>query len=153
MQMTERQYKEMNERLYAEKKEYSEALIALHDAAEAGDLRENAEYESSRQEVERLSRSIGKLESDLASAEIILENKSPRFTIGSLIDVTRLNADGSSAGPTRRFRLDANGNTIIMGVLGIKSSLGQAIYNGTDGIYTIPDNGGIDYLVKKVLYE
>lgn len=152
MQMTEKQYKEISQKLYAAKQEYEEALFAQRDAAEAGDLSENAEYETARQAVERLSKDIGKMESDLASAEIVLEDSSPRFTIGSIIDVTRLNPDGTPAGEKRRFRYDASGDTVMKQVLGVKSSLGQAIHNGVSGIYTIPNNGGIDYLVEKVIH-
>lgn len=150
MQMTERKRKEISESLYAAKREYEEALEAQRDAASAGDLSENAEYETARQTVERLSKEIGKMEADLADAEIVLEDNSPRITIGSTIDVTRVDSKGNKVGETRRFVYDAAGDTVIKHVLGANSSLGQVIYNGTDGIYSIPDNGGIDYLVKKV---
>lgn len=152
MEMTERMYKETSERLYAAKTEYNKALEAQRDAASIGDLSENTEYETARQLVERLSKEISKLETNIREAEIVPEDLSPRITIGSVIDVTRLDANGNPVGEPRRFLYDASGDTILKGVLGVKSSLGQAIYNGTDGVYTIPDNGGIDYVVRKVLH-
>ena len=151
MQMTEKKYKEIVEKLYLTKAEYEEMLVAQRDAAEAGDLRENTEYETARLAVERLSKEIAKMEIELSEAEIVPEDNSLRITIGSTIDVTRVDSQGQPVSATRRFRFDSSGNTVIMGVLGAKSSLGKAINNGTDGIYTIPDNGGIAYLVKKVM--
>ena len=40
-----------------------------------------------------------------------------------------------------------------MGVLGIRSSLGRVVLNGTSGVYRIPDNGGLTYSVKKVISD
>lgn len=151
MQMTERSYKQTERRLYEAKKELSVALEAQRDAASIGDLSENTEYETARADVERLTKEIDRLETSLRDAEIVPEDNSPRITIGSVVDVVRLDRDGKPVTEPRRFRYDASGDTVLMGVLGVRSSLGQAIYNGTSGVYTIPDNGGITYRVTKVV--
>ena len=151
MQITETRYKKMESQLKELRRKFDEAKEANKIAASAGDLSENTEYETSRLEVERLNGQVRDLEDKIRNAEIVAVDRSPRIVIGSVIDVVRVDSSGNPVGQERRFRYDVSGDTILQRVLGVQSSLGKVINNGTSGIYTVPDNGGIQYRVTKCL--
>lgn len=149
-QLTDRAYREKSSKLqliYAELEQSKEAMRA---AAAEGDLRENAEYESARDKVVVLTKQKSELEEELDRAEIVYEDNSQRITIGSYVEVTKVDRKNQPLGPTRTFRVEEHGDTVIAGILGVHSSLGKIILNGTSNYYDIPDNGGIRYQVKKV---
>lgn len=148
--MSRMRYKRLSDELITVKEKLEDAMVEQADAREKGDLRENAEYESARQEVENYARRKAEIETELAEAEIVESDNSPTISIDSVVDVCRVDAAGNPIESARRFRVDAKGDTIIQGILGVRSSLGKAILNGTDGIYRVVDNGGVSYLVKKV---
>lgn len=153
MQITERQYKSKVAQLKQVKAQLTGVLELQSTAAEAGDLRENEEYATARSEAERLSREKEKLEYEILEAEIVTANNSPCITLGSLIEFCKVDAAGNPLSSPRRVRLEASGNTVLQQILGANSSLGKAVLNGTDGIYTVPDNGGINYNVTKIIED
>lgn len=152
-QMSETRYRKLKEEIVSVKKKHEEAMEAMAVAREFGDLRENEEYSTARRNSEEYARRIAEIEEELNNAEIVTDDHSPRITIGTTVDVCRVDNDGKPLEEPRRFRVDAHGDTVIQGVLGINSSLGRAILNGTSGIYRVVDNGGVIYNVKKVLEE
>lgn len=150
-QMSEAQYKRLKKELAEVKKLLEEAMKEQAAAKEFGDLSENEEYETARRACENYARRKAEIEAELNNAQIVANDNSPRIVVGSTVDVCRVDAQGNPVEDPRRFRLDSKGDTIIQKILGVNSSLGKAILNGTDGIYRVVDNGGVSYLVKKVL--
>ena len=147
--MSEAQYKSKKMEL-ADVQEALEAALEVQSvAAELGDLSENEEYSTSRAEAERLLREKDRLEAELYDVEIVRPDSSPHITLGSVIEVCKVDESGTPISKVRTFRLEASGNTVTQGILGANSSLGRTILNGTSGIYLIPDNGGIRYHVRK----
>lgn len=151
MQITEKKYLELTRELHSVKLELEASLVEQERAAAAGDLSENEEYATSRANSERLNNRKHELEGLLSDAEIVPIDSSPKITIGSTLDVTRVTKDGTSLGETRRFVLESSGDTILSKTLGVESPLGREILNGTAGIYFVHSNGGIYYKVDKVL--
>lgn len=150
-QMTEKQYKALRSEYLEVKNKLEDAIAEQQKAVDMGDLRENEEYATARARTEAVTRQKTEIEEMLNEAEIIAEDRSPRITVGSIVDVCKVDSAGNPAGQERRFTVGLTGDTVLKGVLGIKSSLGKAILNGTSGLYKIPDNGGLSYSVRKVL--
>lgn len=150
MQLTEKKYKSLKAELRIVNEQLEIALQETARAAAAGDLSENEEYATSRANSERLLARKHSLEQDLANAEVVVSDSGPRISLGSMIDVTRVDKNGNALGNTRRFTLETSGDTITAKILGVDSPLGKEILNGTDGIYFIHSNGGIHYRVEKV---
>lgn len=151
--ITEKRYREYERELEHIKESLDEVLAAQQAAQDLGDLSENEEYATARKRSEELSARRAELETILAEANIVPVDKSPRITIGSVVDVCQLDSNNDPIGETRRFTIEEEGDTVLMGVLGIRSSLGRVVLNGTSGIYRIPDNGGLTYSVKKVISD
>lgn len=148
--MTERRYLELKQLLQKINENLDDAIKEQQRTMAAGDLRENEEYATARARTESLVKQKTDLEEQLANTEIVQEDRSPRIVIGSLIDICKVKSDGTPLGEPRRFTLEESGDTILKKILGVNSSLGKAIINGTDGIYRVAEGGGIYYSVKKV---
>lgn len=151
--MTEKRFRSYERELEHVKSQLEESLIAQRNAQDLGDLSENEEYATSRKHSEELAARRSELELLLAEANIVPVDRSPRISIGSTLEVCKVDSDGNPLGSPRVFTFEEKGDTILMGVLSTQSSLGKVILNGTSGIYRIPDNGGISYLVKKVIVD
>ena len=151
MQITERKLVELKKELNAVSTELEQSLIEQGRAADLGDLRENEEYATAIANSARLSNRKLELEKILDEATVVPSDNSPRISIGSVIDVVRLNKDGTDAGEARRFTLETSGDTVIKKIIGVDSPLGREILNGVSGIYTVQNNGGIKYRVTIVL--
>jgi len=149
--MTERRFKSLKAELVTVKEKHQEAIQEQEAAKEFGDLSENIEYDTARRAAEMYAARKAALEQEIAGAEIVAEDRSPRIMIGSVVEVCKVDERHRPIGAPRQFVVESKGDTVLAGVLGINSSLGKAILNGTDGIYQISDNGGITYSVKKVL--
>lgn len=150
-QLTERAYKEKTLKLQSVVKSLEKAKAEMRRTVTAGDLRENAEYDAARDSMITLSKMKADLEAELEEAEVVAEDNSPRITIGSLVEVCKVDRENKEIGKPRRFRIEERGDTVIAGVLGINSSLGKAVLNGTSNYYDIPDNGGLRYRVTKII--
>ncbi len=150
--MNDKRYYEKKKRLAELKLEKEDAIKQLQEARSYGDLRENNAYDCARENLENITREERRLEEELQEAEIVPDDRGPRITIGSVIDVTKVDADGTPRGETRRFTVESSGDTIVKKVIGVKSPLGMAILNGTDAIYKVPTmHGAMFYQVKKVI--
>ena len=151
MQVTEKKFIELKKELAVVTNELETALEAVGNAANLGDLSENEEYATARAAASRLQARKAELIKTLDEAEVIASDNSPRISLGSTVEVTKVNSKGEALGETRTFVLETSGDTVLKKVLGVESPLGKEILNGTDGIYTVQNNGGISYRVKKVL--
>lgn len=151
MKITEKRYLELTKELQGIKASLESSLEDQAKAAAAGDLSENEEYATARANSERLGKKKRELESLLAEAEVTAIDRSPQIVVGSTVDVTVADSKGNPLGESRRFVLEISGNTVLDGILGVDSPLGREVLNGTDGVYFVHSNGGIYYLVKKVI--
>lgn len=151
VQMTESRYRKLKSELLVVKEKHAEAIEEQEIAKGFGDLSENTEYETARLAAEAYAARKRELEQMISEAEIIEEDRSPRIVIGSVVEICKVDSRDSPVGEPRIFTVEAKGDTVLMGVLGVNSSLGKKILNGTDGIYQIPDNGGLRYSVRKVI--
>lgn len=147
MEITESRYIELGKELHEVKLALDASLEEQRVAAALGDLRENEEYAIARANTERLLNRKSELEILLADATVVEADNSHVIGLGSKVRVKRV---GSNSEP-RVFKLETSGTTILDGVLGTESPLGKIILNGTDGVYTVHSNGGIDYSVEKVI--
>lgn len=150
-QMTENRYRKLKAELVVVKEKHAAAIEEQEIAKGFGDLSENAEYETARRAAEAYAQKKMDLEQMIAEAEIIEEDRSPRIVIGSVVEICKVDDNDKPIGNPRVFTVEAKGDTVLMGVLGVNSSLGKKILNGTSGIYRIPDNGGLRYSVRKVI--
>lgn len=153
MRVTRRQYRELENKLKSVNSSLQSALESQREAQALGDLSENEEYTTARAEAERLMVEKHRIESIINDAEIEVDRNSSRITLGCTVDVCKVSANGEEIGKVRRFRLELNGDTITQQVLGANSPLGMAILNGADGIYTVQNNDGIHYRVRRVQNE
>lgn len=64
-----------------------ETAEAIKTARELGDLAENAEYQSARQEQERTDARIDEIEYILANVEVITATKSKQVVLGSTVEL------------------------------------------------------------------
>lgn len=151
--MTEKRFRLMERELEQVKTALEEMLVVQRAAQDLGDLSENEEYATARKNSEELAAKKAELEMALAEANIVPVDRSPRITIGSVVDVCMVDEKDEPVEETRRFTVEAEGDTILMKVLSTRSSLGKAILNGTCGIYRIADNGGLRYKVQKVFTD
>lgn len=150
MQVTQEEYDAMQKELNDLDTQIEEARQEQQIARGFGDVSENSELEIATNKITTLTKRKIELTESLSSCEICAIDNSPRFTIGSKVIVTRLNAAGVAISEPRYFTLTNKGNTVMEGKLGINSPLGKAILNGVSGIYTIQtDSGGISYNVTK----
>jgi len=171
MYLTREEVEEREETLRKIKIELDQTLQEQRIAKEFGDLSENTEYEASTQRVITLRLKEHEIEEELLGYELVETDKGPRFTIGSYVSVQKLDDKGLPDGEEREFLLSNAGTTRDADVvhllnelnnkeesvkkkqrLGVNSTLGQAILNGTSGVYTIQTvNGSITYKVTKVI--
>lgn len=151
MKITEKRFLELTKELRDVKEALEESLKDQAAAAAAGDLSENEEYATARANSERLGNKKREIESIIAEAEVVPVDRSPQISLGSTIEVTRVTADGKPLSEPRTFVLETSGDTILKGVIGVESPLGKEILNGSDGIYFVHNNGGVHYLVKKIM--
>lgn len=151
MKITEKRYLELTKELRVVQEELTKSLAEQSRAAAFGDLSENEEYSSARANSERLLTRKRDIESELNDAEIVPMDSSPKISLGSTVQVTRVTKDGKPLSDPRQFVLESAGDTILKGILGVNSPLGQEILNGSNGIYFVHNNGGIYYMVEKVL--
>lgn len=136
------------ERAQLDQENYSKAL---KEAKAFGDFKENTELETARDGLHKTETKIAMLTEQIQNCEIVESNSGEKIEIGDCIEVTRLDESGAPIGDTRTFKVAEQGDSVLQAVLSIHCSLGKVILGGKSGDYTIPDNGGISYRVKKVV--
>lgn len=149
-EFTQREVEEKQQELLAIEEQLAETLKQQRIAREFGDLSENTEYEVATKEAKNLQKRRERLLEELDNYKIVDPDSYPQITIGCVISIVRLGQNDEPVTEPRVLRLASNGNSVQKNTLGVNSPLGQAILNGTDGIYTVQTvNGGVRYYVKK----
>ena len=150
--LTIEEVKERENELVQVKQELENVLLQQQIAKGQGDLSENSEYEIATVEAARLQARKQELLEELSNYNIITPGTGSRITLGNYIAVTELQDNGSAVGPERVFRIVRDhGDTIRNKTLSIRSPLGKAVIDGTDGIYTIQvPLGSVSFQVRKV---
>ena len=149
-EFTQREVEEKQQELLQIEEQLSETLKQQRIAREFGDLSENTEYEVATKEAKNLQKRKERLLEELDNYNLVDPDSYPQITVGCTISIVRLDAEDKPVTEPRILRLASNGNSVQKNTLGVNSPLGQAILNGTDGIYTVQTvNGGVRYYVKK----
>jgi len=126
VQMTQRGFEQLRDKLVKLKEvELPRLEKCLGDARELGDLSENSEFETARNEIWMVEQQISELTKKLASAEIIRDTEilKDRVDLGALVDVMDLEKKFKD-----QFMLVGDGETRTdYDTVSSSSPLGQAI--------------------------
>ena len=152
MKLSKNRFDEYKKELAEKIELLDKARKRLNDAREYGDLSENAEYETARNEVRLLTSDVEQLQKIMNEAEVISTNSNSKtISIGDRIKVTKI--DGDTKEPLaepREFVLEEKGDTVIHKILSSNSPLGKQILGKYSGIFFLPLNGGVWYNVEKI---
>src|SRR5690606_6218109 len=86
-QITEAGKKELEDELKALKGRRGEIADKIAEARDYGDLSENADYDTAREDQALVETRISEIESILASAEIIKAGKGSKVKVGSTVEL------------------------------------------------------------------
>lgn len=114
-----------------------EIAEAIHTAKEQGDLSENAEYASAKDEQNRIEQEIAELENTVKNAQVIKKSNSEAVSIGSTVV---LNCDGKK----REYRIVGSEEADpLAGKISNESPMGEALLGAKKGDKVdIPTPGG-----------
>lgn len=150
MELTEQEVQEKENELIKVEEDLRVAIQQQQEAAAFGDFSENSERDMAIAKSIELERKKQTLLEQLSDYTLIKPNRGPRIQLGDTIEFFAVNDDNKQVTKARTMRLAAEGDTYSKNTLGIDSPLGQAIINGTSGIYTIQTPSGVlRYDVKK----
>ena len=140
---------EMQEKLHELKTvRRREIAEAIHTAKEQGDLSENAEYASAKEEQNRIESEIADIETTLKSAQVVSVKSSDKVSVG--VTVT-LDCNGNE----KVYRIvGSNEADPLKGKISNESPVGQALLGKMKGDnVSIPVPGGKkECKVKKISY-
>ena len=151
--MTEYISKDRKEALEKEYKELTgprrkEIISAVEYAKSLGDLSENAEYHSAREDQGKLEERIAQIEYLLKHAEVVDRPRTELVDIGSVVTVKK---EGETN--TRTFEIvGSEENDMLSGKISYKSPIGKALHGkkaGQSVIVTTP-KGEITYQIISV---
>lgn len=113
---------ELQERLHTLKTtRRREIAEAIHTAKEQGDLSENAEYASAKEEQNRIEQEIADLEATIKNAQVITKASNGAVSIGNTV---KLDCDGRE----REYRIvGSNEADPLSGKISNESPMGQAL--------------------------
>jgi transcription elongation factor GreA len=123
-----------------------EIAEAIHTAKEQGDLSENAEYASAKEEQNRIEQEISELESTLKTAQVITKVSSDKVSLGSTVML-------DCGGKEKTYRIvGSNEADPLSGKISNESPFGQALLGRAIGEKVlIPAPGGTkECKVKKI---
>lgn len=104
-----------------------EIAEAIHTAKEQGDLSENAEYQSAKEEQNRIELEIAELEQTLKNAQVIVNDGNEVVSIGNTVV---LDCDGKE----RSYRIvGSNEADPLAGKISNESPMGQALLGQEKG--------------------
>ena len=104
-----------------------EIAEAIHTAKEQGDLSENAEYASAKEEQNRLEQEIAELEDTLKNARLISKASNDEVSIGNTVTLT-------CAGTEKSYRIvGSNEANPLDGKISNESPMGQALLGRKQG--------------------
>lgn len=135
--MTEEGRKALEEEKYRLEEAIKVAQQNKSQAAEMGDLSENAEFEAAKNELSQLTIQLSAVMNKLSSDVIIDNGTEGNINIGSRIRVYDITENEENQ-EFREFVFKEEGDTVIAKVIGLNSQLGQSIYNRSPGKFTLP---------------
>lgn len=145
--LTKEGYKELTEKLNDLKTvRRREIAEAIHAAKEQGDLSENAEYVSAKEEQRRIETQIADLESAIKHAMIVERAGTSVVSVGNKV---KLDCQGGE----KEYKIvGSNESNPLEGKISNESPMGQALMGKKKGDkVTIPTPGGkIECVVKEI---
>lgn len=123
-----------------------EIAEAIHSAKEQGDLSENAEYASAKEEQNRIEQEISELEATLKSAQVITNTDHDHVGVGSTVTL-------DFNGKEKVYRIvGSNEADPLQGKISNESPMGQALMGKNQGeVAFIPTPVGTkECKVKKI---
>jgi transcription elongation factor GreA len=146
--------------LTEELEQVEESLIRANEELETarahGDLSENAEFEQSKMEVDRLQKRKRELFNVLQTSKVINTVSSTRIMPGTLITVLVEGVDEPDySRDLGLLMFDSVGNTVLNGKITPEATLGKEIKDGGSGVYPIIgyDSKRYNYYVEIVSQE
>lgn len=145
--LTKEGLKELQEKLHALKTvRRREIAEAIHSAKEQGDLSENAEYASAKEEQNLLEQEIAELEGTLKNAQVIKATTNDEVSVGNVVTL-------KCAGVDKTYRIvGSNEADPLAGKISNESPMGQALLGKKQGEkVSIPTPGGAkDCVIKEI---
>ena len=134
------------------KTEREQLKIAISEARELGDLKENAEYHAAKEKQSLIEGRIGQLQGIVASAEIIDPKviKSKTIVFGATVSILNLDLDESL---TYQI-VGASESNMRSGKISYLSPIGKALIGKEEGdiILVKAPRGDIEYEIEKIKY-
>jgi transcription elongation factor GreA len=151
--MTEYISKERKEALEQEYSELigprrKEIIAAVEHAKSLGDLSENAEYHSAREEQGKLEERIAQIEYLLKHAEVVDRERTEHVDIGATVTIQK-----EGEGNTRTFLIVGSEETdMLAGKISYKSPLGSALMGKKSGESVVVETpkGAVHYSIVSV---
>lgn len=145
--ITKEGLKELEERLHTMKTvKRREIATAIHTAKEQGDLSENAEYQSAKEEQSRMEQEIADLEATLKNAHVVAKTKTDVVNIGNIVLL-------DWHGTEKEFRVvGSNEANPMEGKISNESPMGQALLGAKAGqtVHIPTPAGNKECMIKKI---
>lgn len=126
--LTKEGMSELQERLHILKtSRRREIADAIHTAKEQGDLSENAEYASAKEEQNRIEQEIAELEATIRNAHVVAKHKTDTVGIGSIV---LLSCNGKES---EYHIVGSNEANPMEGKISNESPMGQALLGAKTG--------------------
>lgn len=125
-----------------------EIVSAIEYAKSLGDLSENAEYHTAREEQGKLQDRILTIENILKFAEVVDRPSDGTANVGSTIIIQKVGEAN-----TRTFLMVGSEETdMLSGKISYKSPLGQSLYNKKKGdkVFVSTPKGEVEYIIVDV---
>jgi len=124
--------------------------LAIKEAMEKGDLKENAEYHAAKEELSHVQRRIADLENRLGSARILEDQgdiPADKAYIGASVTVK-----DDTGGESTYKLVDASEADPLNGLISVTSPIGQSLLgNGVGATVTVPVNkSGYKLTIQKI---
>ncbi len=138
---------ELQERLHVMKTvRRREIAEAIHTAKEQGDLSENAEYQSAKEEQSRMEQEIAEMELVMKNAHVVESAKTDTINIGHKVVI-------SSNGEDKEYHLvGSNEANPMEGKISNESPMGMALMGSKvgDTVHIPVPAGTKEYVIKKI---
>lgn len=133
------------------KEKMPELILAKEITKSEGDLSENTPYDIAVAELNSAIQRQAELEDLLANAMVMTDNGGLEITIGSYVEVVKVDNQGKQIGRPKLFILDSV-EKWSSGILGTDAPLGKEILNNRSGMYDVQTekSGLIHYKVTKL---
>lgn len=145
--LTKEGLSELLERLHTMKTvRRREIAEAIHTAKEQGDLSENAEYQSAKEEQNRMEQEIAELEMTVKNARVVGKTDTDSISIGNTV---LLSCDGKE----KEYRLvGSNEANPMEGKISNESPMGQALLGAKAGdtVHIPVPAGTKECVIKKI---